>query len=514
MADYQGILTSSNGGSGVTTVNAGTGISVDNTDPANPIVSSTVVDTNDATKVSANDTTAGFLNGKLVAGTNVTFTENNDGLNETLTIAATVPVTSVNTKTGAVVLNNTDVNAAATIHAHAATDITSGVLDTARMASSGTASNATYLRGDRVWASAPVTSVNSQTGAVTLTAASVGAATVSHTHDASAITSGTIATGRLGSGTASSGTFLRGDQTWASAGVTGFTSSTNTTFPNNLINASRLLVDVTTSSGDAVIQPKLQGAFQLALADNTTTGGNKRGLAAIDLQIMRGAANNVAAGIGSIAIGTDNRVDSTESRAFGNSNTVVAVNATAVGQGNLVSASGSYSHIFGHNNSVYHNRVIALGIQNFSYASDSLVLGFGGFGAGNAQSEIYQLKTTTTNAAQANLSTDGNAFSSTNRLFIPNDTTCILTAHIVARRTDADNESLGYIMQGVVDNNSNFVDWVGGSPSATMLIKDSAPWSVGMSIDNTNKAVNIFVAGEAGKSIRWMAHVELIKVRG
>ena len=39
-------------------------------------------------KVSSNDSTAGFLNGKLIAGTGVTFTEANDGANETLTIAA------------------------------------------------------------------------------------------------------------------------------------------------------------------------------------------------------------------------------------------------------------------------------------------------------------------------------------------------------------------------------------------------------------------------------------------
>jgi hypothetical protein len=45
-------------------------------------------DTDVKTKVSSNDTTAGFLNGKLVAGSNVTFTENSDGGNETLSIAA------------------------------------------------------------------------------------------------------------------------------------------------------------------------------------------------------------------------------------------------------------------------------------------------------------------------------------------------------------------------------------------------------------------------------------------
>lgn len=48
-------------------------------------------DTDIKTKVSANDTTAGFLNGKLVQGANITLTENNDGGNETLTIAATQP---------------------------------------------------------------------------------------------------------------------------------------------------------------------------------------------------------------------------------------------------------------------------------------------------------------------------------------------------------------------------------------------------------------------------------------
>jgi len=47
-----------------------------------------VADTDVKVKVSSNDTTPGFLNGKLVAGTNVSFTEGSDGGNETLTIAS------------------------------------------------------------------------------------------------------------------------------------------------------------------------------------------------------------------------------------------------------------------------------------------------------------------------------------------------------------------------------------------------------------------------------------------
>jgi hypothetical protein len=52
---------------------------------------------------------------------------------------------------------------------------------------------------------------------------------------ASAIDSGTIATARLGSGTASSSTFLRGDQTYAAAGLSGWSEDGAN---NNLLPAS------------------------------------------------------------------------------------------------------------------------------------------------------------------------------------------------------------------------------------------------------------------------------------
>lgn len=209
-------------GGGVQSVVAGTGISVDNTDPENPIVNSAGIDTDEKAKVSANDTTAGYLNGKLVAGSGIGFTENNNGGNETLTVA----------------VSNLDAGA-----------ITTGTIATARLGT-GTANSSTYLAGDQTYKAA-VTSVNGSTGAVTVAAAS-------HTHAASDITSGVLATARLASsGTASSTTYLRGDQTWASisAGPTFYTVTTadaeNTT--NEITVISFTVPANTWSSGQAVI---------------------------------------------------------------------------------------------------------------------------------------------------------------------------------------------------------------------------------------------------------------------
>lgn len=50
--------------------------------------------TDELVKVSANDTTAGFLNGKLTATAPITLTENNDGANESLDVAVNAATTS------------------------------------------------------------------------------------------------------------------------------------------------------------------------------------------------------------------------------------------------------------------------------------------------------------------------------------------------------------------------------------------------------------------------------------
>jgi len=95
-------------------------------------------------------------------------------------------------------------------------------------------------------------------------------------------------------------------------------------------------------------------------------------------------------------------------------------------------------------------------------------------------------------------------------LAVPNDTTWMFTTYVVARRTDADNESAAYWIQGAIDNNAGTVGMV-GIPQVT-AIEDTAAWNA------TAAALAgrflIRVTGEAAKTIYWNAVTHIVQVSG
>lgn len=137
--------------------------------------------------------------------------------NGVISASVDVGVTSVNQKTGDVILGAGDVGAALKVHTHKAEDITSGVFAPARLGFA-TPEAGDYLDGSGYWVklpTAPVVSVNGKVGVVQLNNQDVGAAATKHTHTTADIEAG---------GTPSAATYLRGDGRWetpsgSSAGV-------------------------------------------------------------------------------------------------------------------------------------------------------------------------------------------------------------------------------------------------------------------------------------------------------
>ncbi len=99
------------------------------------------------------------------------------------------------------------------------------------------------------------------------------------------------------------------------------------------------------------------------------------------------------------------------------------------------------------------------------------------------------------------------------RVAVASDSTMTFKGLVTARRTDLDDESAGFKIEGVIDNNAGTVDLV-GVPSVTGLGDDAGGWSVAITEDLVNAALSVKVTGEALKTIRWTCVLETCEVRG
>jgi len=98
---------------------------------------------------------------------------------------------------------------------------------------------------------------------------------------------------------------------------------------------------------------------------------------------------------------------------------------------------------------------------------------------------------------------------------IPNDTTYAFSIYVAARRTDADNESAGYRIEGVLDRNAaaGTTDFV-GTPTTTVLGEDVAAWDAVAQVETANGGLRVLCTGEAAKNIVWNAVFNITKVTG
>lgn len=120
-----------------------------------------------------------------------------------------------------------------------------------------------------------------------------------------------------------------------------WTEGVDSSTPNGTIPVVSFSATNAATNVDAAVVPKGTGGFALAVADNSTTGGNKRGDHAIDLQVTRSSAAQVASGSRSVVIGTNSEAQNTDDVAIGRGSNASGGNSTAIGTSAVSSGAGS-----------------------------------------------------------------------------------------------------------------------------------------------------------------------------
>lgn len=308
--------------------------------------------------------------------------------------------------------------------------------------------------------------------------------------------------------------------------------------PNATVPVIALKAEGAETNIDVAIVPKGTGALTADIADNTATGGNKRGANAVDLQTTRSAATGVAAAQAStISGGSDNTVSAVATNAVvagGTANQVNAVAATVSGGStNNVASIAPYSTISGGRDNTTQAQYTTMGggRDNAIGASADYSTVPGGYRAsatrygqeviasgafattdGTAQLSRQVLRAETTDNAITRLTSDGsgtaNAYNTVN---IPADALYAVHAIVGAKDTNpavADSrmwEIKALLKRGTLASSTEIV----GTASITSIAADSGAsgWVVAVTADTTNGGLSVTVTGAVATTIRWVCSV-------
>lgn len=350
-------------------------------------------------------------------------------------------------------------------------------------------------------------------------------------------------------------TFLRGDGTFAApaaGGLTYFTEAQSTAAPNATVNVDSLTAVASTTNADIALVPKGTGALLTAIPDNTTTGGNKRGTNAIDLQSLRLSAANVASGANSFVVGAYNTASGSSSTAVGYVNTASNSSAFAAGSGNT--ASGSFSSVFGENSIASGTQSFAAGglatasgtasvalssgtasaanafsVGNSTRADGANSIAFGNtsqaFGidgrlvhgraiAGNwgeTQKSTFIIGVRTTGNTATTLTSGGGAASATNQVILSNQSAYGFTGTIIGKQSGSTNAVM-WKVEGLIARGANAASTVLTTSTVTLVSNAPAWGTPTLAADANNGGLRVQVTGAAATNIQWTAVIETTEV--
>jgi hypothetical protein len=356
--------------------------------------------------------------------------------------------------------------------------------------------------------------------------------------DASQLT-GSVAMARLGSGTADSTTFLRGDGTFASAGLNHFSDDQNTSAPNDTVPVNSFEASGTQGNIDLALLPKGTGALTRHIADGATAGGNKRGIYAVDWQGLRVNEFDVASGdYGTVSGGRANSASQNYSTVSGGYNSSATDDYATVVGGWLNTASNNHSVAGGYSSQASGWNSLAIADTGIASGQGAVVLGGDssradgyysvgiGYSAdakqrpsilcigGQNRSASYQtLDHQTAIQCLGGLTADATAYQlagykNTSTLYMNNldaGNAYVFTAYVIG--TDS-TDTAAWEFKGVVRRVGSASPTFVGTPSKSSVAATSgaSTWDADIVISAGN-SFTIEVTGEAARTIIWTGSI-------
>lgn len=317
-------------------------------------------------------------------------------------------------------------------------------------------------------------------------------------------------------------------------GLTHFTEAVSTASPNATVPVVSLTATNAATNVDAALRPKGAGAVLAQIPDSTATGGDKRGLNAVDLQTMRSAADKVASGSTSTVSGGDsNKASGAVSTVSGGSGNEATGNYSFVGGGQNNDATGNTATAAGGVNNTASGQYSAVGggatntadgvlsfcpggsnaIARSRYAAEAVASGT--FSTpGDAQRARMVLRVPTSDATPAPVTANGTSASAINQHTMPNNSAYMFRAKVVARSS---SDAAAYEITGLIRRGANAASTaLEGTPTVTVIAESggATAWDVAAVADTTQGALQIQVTGAAATNIKWVADVETVEVVG
>ncbi|RZI54168.1 MAG: hypothetical protein EOP12_04345 [Pseudomonas sp.] len=190
-------------------------------------------------------------------------------------------------------------------------------------------------------------------------------------------------------------------------GLTNFTEAVSSAAPNATVPVVSLGAANAATNVDIALTPKGTGALTAQAADSAATGGNKRGLNAVDWQINRSAAIAVASGNYSVVVGgSNNRATASNSSVLGGSSNGATGSGSSIINGSSNTAGGINAVAGGSLSSASGNAAIAFGANVVAGGANAVAIGGGVNSAAGAKS--VTLGGTSNNSGGENSFTSGN----------------------------------------------------------------------------------------------------------